>query len=81
MPINQQTILNATLGKWRGRGYTLEFQEDTVDPNDHLVVIKFKGSDVATYYRSKLTIGNISVIQFACQRHWDMLMGNIKNDK
>lgn len=75
MPINKQTILNTMLGKWRDRGYTLEFKDNFVDEADQLVVIKFKGTDVATYYRSKLTIGNISIIQFACQRHWDMLMG------
>jgi len=75
--INTIPQFEAMLGKWRDRGFSLREAADPVDENDSLIVLYFHGEKVGTYYRSKLTLSNIPVVQMHCENFFNNRLRHI----
>ena len=80
MPVNTQPCLDAILGDWKDRGFSLKETADPIDETDSLVVIYFNGEKIGTYYRSKLTINNVPVIQRHCENYWNNRLRQLTED-
>ena len=75
--INTIPQFEAMLGKWRDRGFSLWETADPVDENDSLIVLYFQREIVGSYYRSKLTLSNIPVIQMHCENFFNNRLRHI----
>ena len=57
---DKQSILDATLGKFKDYGFNL------VEPDDHCLDLYFKDKRVATYYQGSVTI---KIIRDNCRNY------------
>ena len=62
---NKQSVLDASLGEWKARGFSLR------EPDDHFTDLYFKDKRIATFNQAMVTI---EIVREGCQNYWNSLM-------